>query len=158
MSANNIVDSRVKVILGARAQKITREVENMDAGVVLNNEWESGMASSIKAGLESLPDSSNAILLMLCDQALVGSDQLQHLRNTWLRDTSKIVASSFSGTISAPVIIPREFFPEIMKLRGDRGAKAIIENNMKQVVVLEMPESEFDIDTQDDYMRLLALD
>ena len=156
IAANAVVDKRVKVVLGARAQKITREIESLDAGIVHNNDWESGMASSIKAGIESLPDSCDAIMLILCDQALVGAEQLQQLRETWIANNSKIVAASFSGTIGAPVIIPRTFFPDILKLSGDRGAKPVIERNIDQVQVLEMPEAEFDIDTQEDYMRLLS--
>ncbi len=155
-SASEVVENPVKVVLGARAQKITREIENLDAGIVYNNDWESGMASSIKAGIESLPDSCQAIMLILCDQAMVGPDQLLQLQETWLQDKSQIVAASFAGTVGAPVIIPRDFFPDVMKLSGDRGAKAVIEKNITRVKTLEIPEAEFDIDTQEDYMHLLT--
>ena len=155
-AANQVVEERVKVVLGARARKITREVENLDAAIVLNEDWESGMASSIKAGLDSLSDDCDAILLILCDQALINADHLQQLQDLWLSNKSHIVAASYSGTVGAPVIIPREFFPDLMKLKGDRGAKSVIENNMQRVSVLEIPEAEFDIDTEEDYTRILS--
>lgn len=156
IAANALVDGRVKVVLGARARKIQREIDKHDVAVLHNNDWESGMASSIQLGIESLPDNCSGILLMLCDQALVDIDQLQQINDRWLNDKSRIVASAFAGTIGSPVIIPRQYFPEIMKLKGDRGAKSIIERYPDEVDALDIPEAEFDIDTEEDYTKLIS--
>lgn len=155
-SANKIVDKRVKVVLGARAQKVRRDIENLDAGIVINNEWESGIASSLQRGIDALPDDCAGIILILCDQALITAEHLEQLCDRWLTDKSRIVASSYADTIGAPVIIPRNFFAAIMKLKGDKGAKSIIELNMSEVDVVSIPEGELDIDTEADYMSLLS--
>ena len=137
-------------------KKIRRDIESLKADIVHNENWEDGIASSIQAGIESLPDACNGILLLLCDQARIEAGHLQLLLERWLEDKSRIVASEYADTIGAPVIIPREVFNDIMKLRGDKGAKSIIEKHPDKVTLVNIPEGEFDVDTQDDYMALLS--
>jgi CTP:molybdopterin cytidylyltransferase MocA len=156
MTASTLVDDRIKVVLGARAQKVKRDIETLQAGIVINPRWEEGMATSIQAGIDALPDECEGILLILCDQARINADHLQQLLDQWLGDKTKIVASEYAGTSGAPAIIPRHAFQSIMKLRGDKGAKSIIENNLTDVILVKLPAGEFDVDTQDDYMALLS--
>ena len=154
--ASEIVEDRVKVVLGARARKIRRDIESLKAGIVHNEDWEEGIASSIQAGIESLPDDCSGILLLLCDQARIEPQHLQQLLEQWIQDKSRIIASEYADTIGAPVIIPRQAFAGVMKLRGDKGAKSIIEKHPDNVTLVNIPEGEFDVDTQDDYMALLS--
>ncbi len=155
-SASCIVDERVIVVLGARAQKIKRNIENLDINIIINNEWESGIASSIQMGINALPSDCTGIMLILCDQARITSGHLEQLCKRWLTDKSKIVASAYANIVGAPVIIPRAFFPAIMQLNGDKGAKSVIRNNPSDVVSERIPEAEFDIDTESDYLLLLS--
>jgi len=155
-SAQQVVGGRVTVVLGARARKVMRDIENADAAIVCNNDWESGMASSLRVGIADLPESCSAILLVLCDQALITAEQLEQLCRYWLKDGTRIVASAYAGTVGTPAIIPRSFFAAVMALQGDRGAKSIIELNASEVDTVSIPEAEFDIDTEADYLSLLS--
>ncbi|NKB38328.1 MAG: NTP transferase domain-containing protein [Gammaproteobacteria bacterium] len=156
LTASSIVGERIKVVLGARARKVKRDIDTLKAGIVINERWEDGMATSLQAGIEALPDECNGILLILCDQARINADHLQQLLDQWLNDKSKIIASEYAGTRGAPAIIPRHAFQSIMKLHGDKGAKSIIESKAAEVILVNMPAGEFDVDTQDDYMALLS--
>jgi xanthine dehydrogenase accessory factor len=155
-TANKIVDERVWVILGARSHKVKRNIENLDTRIVINKDWESGIASSIKAGVDVLPDSCTGVLFVLCDQALITQEHLQQLCELWLNDKSKIVASTYADTVGVPLIIPRNYFSAIMKLKGDVGAKSIITKYAEDIVTVNIPEAECDIDTESDYMALLS--
>jgi xanthine dehydrogenase accessory factor len=154
--AKSLVDDRVKVILGARAQKVKRDIAYLDSGIIVNDNWESGIASSLKAGLDDLPNECSAVLYVLCDQALISAEHLQKLCELWLNDKSKIVACTYADTLGVPVIIPRQYFPSIMNLKGDVGAKSILKQHADNVVSINIPEAEIDIDTEADYMDLLS--
>ncbi len=154
--SNKILNERVWVVLGARSQKVRREIEKLDAQLVINNDWESGIASSLQAAVNALPDSCSGVLFVLCDQALIIQEHLEQLCELWLNDKSKIVASAYADTVGVPVIIPRDYFPAIMELKGDVGAKSIITNHLDNVVTVNIPEAEFDIDTETDYLSVLS--
>ena len=127
-----------------------------DRRIIINDDWESGIASSLKAVIETLPEDCSAVMYILCDQPLITEKHVDQLSELWLNDKSKIVASAYADTIGVPVIIPRDYFSAIMGLKGDVGAKSIITRYAENVVSVNIPEAEFDIDTESDYMSLLS--
>ncbi len=151
-----LLDERVWVILGARAQKVRRDIESLETRIIVNDDWESGISSSLKVAIDSLPEDCSGILYVLCDQALITEQHLQQLSDLWLNDKSKIVASAYADTIGVPVIIPRRYFPDILGLKGDTGAKSIITKYVDNVVTVDIPEAEVDIDTESDYTELIS--
>ncbi len=154
--ASEILDKRVWVVLGARAQKIRRNIDELNARIIVNEDWDNGIASSLKTGVEAMPDNCAGILYLLCDQALITGQHLQQLYELWLTDKSKIVASAYADTVGVPVIIPRHYFPAILELEGDVGAKSVIRKYADNVVSVNIPDAEFDIDTETDYIALLS--
>ena len=155
-SAQDLVEDRIWVVLGARSQKVKRNIENLGIHLLFNDNWEKGMASSLQTGLESIPAECSGILLMLCDQALIETEHLRKLSNTWQNDKTKIVVSQYSDTHGVPAILPRKLFPEIQNLRGDSGAKSLFSQHKDILVAVDIPQAETDIDTQEDYMKLLS--
>lgn len=155
-TANSTMDYRVKLVLGIKHNKLQREADGIDLEVVVNNDWENGIASSLRAGISSLPDHCKAALIILCDQPLIDEPHLRQIIDVWLRNNTKIVASSYADTLGVPAIFPREYFDSILKLKGDNGAKSIIEENREEVIAVPIPEAEIDINTQEDVIRLLS--
>src|SRR5262245_12782516 len=67
----------VVIVTGARAEEMDEELHELDLREVNNPEWESGMGSSIRAGVQAIlkaNDKISALVLMLCDQPFVTSD------------------------------------------------------------------------------------
>ena len=116
------------------------------------------MSTSLRAGLRALPPECRAVLVLLCDQPLIGLAQLQKLAAAWLEDKNRIIVSAYSGTLGVPAIFPVDYFPELMKVTGDRGARSVIEAHKDDVLPVELPEAEMDIDTQEDYSAVLTRD
>lgn len=148
--AMTAVHERVLVIIGVKARKLERELRDYNIQVVENLNWENGIASSIRAGINALPGNCNGALILFCDQPFVKASHLRELIGMWNRDQSKIVCSRYSHTYGVPAIIPRKYFTEMMKLTGDKGAKSILLEHRENMVSVELPEAEFDIDTQSD--------
>jgi xanthine/CO dehydrogenase XdhC/CoxF family maturation factor/CTP:molybdopterin cytidylyltransferase MocA len=154
-TASSVLDNRVKLVLGIKPNKLQREADGYDIEVVINKEWGSGIASSLRAGIESLPSRCQGALIIFCDQPYINETHLRSLIDAWKHDHTRIVASAYADTVGVPVIFPRQHFSAIQVLKGDSGAKTIIENNMENVVRIAIPEAEIDIDTQEDLINIL---
>ena len=118
----------------ARATRIAGEVADEVVVVTRENnpDAEEGMASSVRVGV-SLAGRDARLLITLCDQPLVTADHLRAL----IAIDAPIVATGYAGIAGVPAIFAPEFAPELLALRGDRGARSIIERHGAQVVMFE---------------------
>ena len=91
---------------------------------------------------------------MLADQPAVTADDLRRLVNTWLRQPNCIVAAQYAGTAGVPAIFPREDFAALSTLRGDAGARALLQRAGDRLVRVPLPSAAIDIDTPEDLAKL----
>jgi molybdenum cofactor cytidylyltransferase len=149
-----VAGSSVTVVLGAHAQELTRLLTHSPASVVINRHWEEGMASSLRHGLAALPPTCSAVLVMLGDQVAISADDLKRLVNAWNGQETVIAAAVYQGHVGVPAIFPRWCFSELRELRGDRGARTIIERHAQRLVHVQMPNAAIDLDTPEDLAAL----
>jgi molybdenum cofactor cytidylyltransferase len=151
----------VIVVTGANSELSRRELEGLDVQVVLNTHWETGMASSICAGIEGLVSAdadADAAVLMLCDQPHVTTAVISDLV-TAHRDTgSHVIASTYGGSFGVPALFGRALFAELTRLEGRSGAKEVIKRHASEAHFLPFPSGEVDVDTPNDFSRLIAQD
>lgn len=135
----------------ARAARVAREVagETIVITRAENPDADEGIASSIRAGVEWAGEAR--LLITLCDQPLVTAAHLRAL----LAVDAPIVATGYNGIAGVPAVFAPQFRHELLALRGDRGARAVIEAHRAEVVVVPFDEAGTDIDTLDDLNRLL---
>ena len=149
----------VVVVTGANAEPSRRELEGLDVREVFNPLWETGMASSIRAGVEALisaaPD-ADAVVLLLCDQPHVTADVISRLVDAERADGSPLVASVYGGSFGVPALFGRALFAELTRLEGAAGAKQVIKRHAAAAHFLPFPSGEVDVDTPDDFSRLTA--
>jgi molybdenum cofactor cytidylyltransferase len=150
------------VVLGARAEEILIESEGLPVEVVINDEWEVGISSSIKAGLARLielhPD-IDAVIIMLSDQPFVDEKTIRSLFETHCASGKRIVASEYNGVLGVPALFGRLMFADLMGLEGDAGARVIIRQSASEnIATIPAPEAAFDIDTPQDLNRLRTYD
>lgn len=138
---------RIIVVLGAEAEMISQHVPG-DVVSIVNHEWRDGIASSIRKAVEAAGDGScQALLFMTADQPFVDASLLQTLAATYQTSSNPIVASLY-GTPGIPAVFSKEKFPDLLQLKGDRGAKQLIISQKAELV--EAPLARFDIDTDKD--------
>jgi molybdenum cofactor cytidylyltransferase len=140
----------VTVVLGAHAAEIAPALGRLPVSLVVNREWSEGIAASIRAGLQSLPGSCAAALLLLADQAAVSSADLQRLADAWRRSPRAIVAAQYGGGHGLPAIFPRAEFPALLRLRGEEGAERVLRSPAVDLIGVSMPSAATDIDRPDD--------
>jgi CTP:molybdopterin cytidylyltransferase MocA len=134
----------------ARATRIAREVSDRVVVVTRENNphADEGIASSIRAGV--LAAGESRILITLCDQPLVTADHLRALASI----DAPIVATGYRGIAGVPAVFAPELIPELLALRGDRGARTVIEAHRDATVVIEFEDAAIDIDTEGDVAAL----
>ncbi len=144
--ALELAGSSTLVVLGAAATEVSVVLGSGPFGIVVNDHWREGMASSIRAGVERLPASCAGALLLLGDQPRITRASLRPLAHAWQRQPSRIVASQYLGVSGAPCIFPRWCFADLLALRADQGARALLERHAEQVVCIPHPEAAADVD------------
>ena len=151
-------------VLGYNAEIMAKELSSSELPWVLNSNWEQGMGSSIAHGVNSLTSSAkdsaqlDGIMILLCDQWALELADLKHLVECWQQSPEKIHACEYQDHKSpsqiklqgAPAIFPRTFFEPLKQLKKT-GARAILQQNQKQLQSHYMPNATFDLDTQQDF-------
>ncbi|MCL5677927.1 MAG: nucleotidyltransferase family protein [Candidatus Thermoplasmatota archaeon] len=138
---------------------IQDEMEDYGGRVIfaVNREPEKGLSSSIAAGMKKLPR-CGAVLLLAADQPLVSSALLNGIILKHAVDREKIVAACVNGETRNPALFPYSFFSELLKLKGDRGAKVLMNAHRENVICIATDADELmDIDTIQDLELARAL-
>lgn len=146
----------VIVVLGADADEIRPALTGLDGViVVVNSEWETGLASSLTAGLRAAlqSDACTGVLVLLADQPLVSAALLRRLIDAFHRG-SRIVASGYDGEPGAPALFAREHAPALLGLTGDAGAGAWLRSRAGDVTIVPLDGARLDVDTPADAARL----
>jgi molybdenum cofactor cytidylyltransferase len=149
----------VVMVLGASAEAIREQLPAEILGlarVVVNPEYETGMASSLRAGLAALGSDVDAAVIVLGDQPFVRAATLDRIIEEYRRTGAQIVIPMYEGARGNPVLLDRSLFREAMALEGDVGCRAIFTKHAEGVVYLEVDDSGvlLDIDSRGDYERL----
>lgn len=146
----------VVVVLGANNELIAEKTKLDGTVVIINEKWRSGMASSIRAGVEALSGDIQIerALITLCDQPHVDYLLMKELVNKQQISGKAIVACSYGDTVGVPAVFSRELFTLLLSLKGQEGARKLITSNLKNLETLAFPNGIIDIDTYADYQHL----
>jgi len=149
-TAEIVCGSRSLLVTGNDWYKVSAACEPLQGFMILNPRFADGLASSLAQGVRSVCDVADGMLLMLADQPLITTEHLKSLVKAWHSNPDSICASAYADTVGPPVIFPRRCFSDLMELRGDRGAKAVIDGNRDKVVTIQFEDAAVDIDRPDD--------
>lgn len=146
----------VVVVLGANAEQIRPALNGLNAIVALNPAWAEGMASSVRAGLQALgaaDPSIDAVLLTVCDQPAFSAAVIQRLLGALQTSGRGIAAARYAGRNGVPALFRREHFFALAALKGDQGARALLNAHPDEVASVDLPDLALDLDTPGDVER-----
>jgi molybdenum cofactor cytidylyltransferase len=147
----------VLIILGANRENIEYSIKDQAVNILPNPNWAEGMASSISLAITELqtnyPQVTSAIL-MLCDQPHVNEELLRKLIDTANQTDKSIIASAYKDTLGVPVLFKAKYFPYLLALQGEEGAKNLLIMHADDVQSIPFPLGAVDIDTAEDFERL----
>jgi molybdenum cofactor cytidylyltransferase len=153
---DTVMGSSVKdtsVVLGYRAEQIGTLLRERPVRLVVNEDWKRGLSSSVRAGLQALPENYEACLFLLGDQPNITTELIDSMLNRYRRTLADIVAPSYRGRRGNPVLFSRSLFPGLLTLEGDQGGREVIRRHQDQVEAIEVEKENIflDIDTKADY-------
>jgi molybdenum cofactor cytidylyltransferase len=136
-----------------------RDAVDGSAEVVHNPKAKTGMASSLQVGLRAMRDEIEAAVIVLGDQPLVGSRTIAALMRAWRREGSRpaVAVAQSHGEWAPPVVLARELWDELMALKGDAGARQILQGHPELLDMVPAPGRPDDIDTPEDYAKIVKL-
>ena len=158
-AAVSAIDSPVIIVTGSVQNQIADELQGLPVHFVQNNEWQEGMASSIRIGINELSkinSQTEGVILAVSDQPFVTSELFFHLIQKSETSENSIVACSYQNTLGTPVLFPKKYFDSLLALNGVEGAKKLLKRFENDVVNIPFPLGGVDIDTQEDYRKLLG--
>lgn len=129
-----------RVVLGADADPISKEIKLLAEEVVINEDWERGQLSSIQAALRSLPAQTDGIVLFLIDHPLISSALVDELIGTFYSAGKAIVLPVYEGRRGHPVLFSSSLYPELMTAPLETGARAVVWAHPEQVQVVQTNE------------------
>jgi len=139
-SVKNILASSVGeliIVLGYQKEIIEKLIDkNNKIKFVFNKDFESGMASSIKAGLNHLSNNTEAFFICLGDMPMVGHDIYNQLIKS--KGNKEIIVPTYKGQQGNPVLFDKSMKETVMNITGDVGAKKILELNKDKILNLEI--------------------
>lgn len=144
----------VVVVVGCQAADVAAAAGTL-AEIVENPDWESGMATSLRAGLATvLPDSTvTAVAVALADQPRIGADAYRRLAEAH-REGAQLVVATYEGKRGHPVLIGRAHFDEAMRMTGDEGARSLLAAHDVVEVPCDGTGDAADVDTPADLAAL----
>jgi molybdenum cofactor cytidylyltransferase len=153
---------KVWLVVGANQEAILRDVKTDEKLTILNNDdWEEGMASSIRLGISNLMNfipKMEAALILLVDQPFVTSHCINEVIAQYLKTNSPIVISDYgNNTLGPPILFHQSVFEELLELKGDMGAKKIIASGSYPFVKVDFQMGKYDIDTDEGLEEVKAL-
>ena len=150
--------SQVFTVLGANFEKICASMQFGSSILVINDQWQKGMATSIHAGLRAMDAAAPQVagaLLMSCDQPLLTAGHLRTLISAFeTQGSPAIVCSSYGNVYGVPAVFPRGVFSQLRALRGDKGARTLLASPTCSLIAQEFPGGEIDIDLPADLAHL----
>ena len=152
--------NQVIVVLGAAADRLMAECEPTQATVVLNDQWQEGVSTSLRGGLAAVASDARGVFIYPADMPLVTPEALRELAHRQQVSGRPAAMTEAGGVRGVPVFITRSLFPALMIQEGDIGGAQYLRAHPEAVeaVHFDDPDLVRDVDRPEDYARLLELD
>ncbi len=125
MTKSNL--ARVIVVTGHEAVSVEATLANTAVKFAFNEEYHTGMASSIVTGISAIHEGIDAALIVLADMPLLKVEHIDELISEFdVTRERNIVAPFKDGRRGNPVLWPRQYFADLQALTGDRGARDLL--------------------------------
>lgn len=139
------------VVLGAAFDSIIETIDFENCNVVENPEWEEGIASSLRVGLDALSQLSrvDAALVVIGDQPEVDPDVVSEVIARFEQTRASVVIPKYRYTWGNPVVVHRSLWPRLMSLEGDEGAMRLFRAHpewVEEVWFEQLPPRDVDTD------------
>lgn len=149
----------VIVVLNHPAKGIVPLIKDQKVKIVINPYYKRGMSASIRRGLRAIDPRSDGILIALGDQPFLKTRTINVLIHAFVQSKGAIIIPLYRGIQGHPVLFNRRFEKELLRIKGDVGAKSIIERYPQDAWIVPVRSEGVvkDIDIWKDYRKELKV-
>ena len=147
----------VIVVLGANAAEIAPCLDGLPVQVAINPGWAEGMGSSLRIGMQALNSHLppvDGVIVVLADQPDFSAGHMVRLMETHRATGRPIVVSECGGVRGPPVLFTAKYFPALLALQGDTGARSLLQAHAHEVATVPVATAD-DLDTPANYAAYL---
>jgi molybdenum cofactor cytidylyltransferase len=147
----------VIVVVGWEADKVRKALAELPCRIVLNKDYAKGQSTSVKAGLRDVGETTQAILVLPGDVAMIDFRSINSIIDDYSLKKRLIVIASYKGKLGHPVLLDRQLFNEIGAINEQTyGLKSIIEKYRRKIRLIETGSANvlLDVDTPEDLRKL----
>ena len=147
------------VVLGANAAEIRVAIHPAPARVLLNREWETGHASSIRVGLNALGREIDAAVFVNADQPFLAAEVIDRIIQRYYETGARIIVPHYAGKRGSPVLFDRVHFAELQSLQGEEGGRELLMKYRSEIQSVEFADARLalDVDTPEEYEDAVRL-
>ena len=149
--------SPVVVVGGAYTSQLGDALEDLSVEIIHNPDWTEGQSTSVKVGLGAVQTQVGGAIFLLADQPQVPETLIRSLVEAHTQGLFPIVAPLVQGQRANPVLFDRTTFPDFQNLTGDAGARKLFSMYPVKWVPWHDDLPILDVDTPEDYQKLLNL-
>ena len=155
--ASNV--DEVHVVVGHQAERISAELSGRAVSIVNNPNYTSGMLSSVRCGLQSLPEKCRAVMVVLGDQPSITTGLIDQMIQSFTTTEKSILVPLYKGKRGHPILFSSLFCDEILTQYGDVGLRGLLHSHSDDIYELNVSNASVlcDMDCPDDYRRELGL-
>jgi len=151
---------RIVLVLGDSHQMVLealdQKLQNSKLSIEICTEFHKGQSHSLRAGLSKVKDDFTAVMFLLGDQPMISSATINILLERYRADDKDICVPTCRGKRKNPTTFSHRFYRQLMEIRGDKGARELIDQNPDRISTVELddPLIFLDIDTPQDFENL----
>jgi molybdenum cofactor cytidylyltransferase len=141
----------VIVVIGHQSAELRGVLGDLKITLVRNGEYAGGLSTSLKAGLRAVPRDCHGVLVLLGDMPAISAEVIDRLLASFTPDSGQIVVPTHAGKRGNPVLWSARYFPEMLQLDGDTGAKSLLGAHAAAIKEVELGTAAIfaDVDTPD---------
>ncbi len=150
--------NNILVVTGHRGQDIEQALRHTDVRIVENPEFDQGMFSSVKAGVQQIGNQTDAFFVIPADIPLVRPLTIDLVKAAYHRYNNHIIYPCFKSQRGHPPLIPAKLIPAILSSQKDGGLRTVLEDNACPSKNIDVPDRHIlmDMDHPEDYEAALA--
>jgi molybdenum cofactor cytidylyltransferase len=150
--------SPVVVVTGAEDEHIRSALAGLPVAFIHNGDWEAGQSTSVRAGLQALEERTGSAIFLLGDQPFITAEVIRAVVHRHRITMAPVVAPRIGERRANPVLFDRFTFPDLLSLVGDTGGRAILQKYPVEYVDWSDDRLLLDVDTPEDYRRLMEME
>lgn len=151
----------VVVVLGWESELVRKELNDLPCRFVINQDYEEGQSSSVKAGMKSVGMETQAVLVLPGDVAMIDPRSINAVVDAYNDEKSPIVVASHNGRMGHPILLARDLFEETMRIDEETfGLKSVVKRHEAEMRLVETGSENalWDVDIPEDLKRIGKVD